>query len=288
MDAALRVKNLKEQLQLAESGLREQQTLEEQRQVLEPRYLETKESLHQSLKTLHSLPSNDRSRPKVLERSETLQGRMTELRQRLREIDHKLDALDEDMHSSIEHVRGQLIAVVIDRHPEAQGEWTSLQQSLKDQARARDFLQGVISSSEEVMVPLKTAIEARRTSRQRGLMNLIFGRNPSIIIAQYLDKTRQLLVQVLKETLNPIPTYLQAQQSAQGVRDLELLFSQLKSACEQPLAVKHIDGLFTELAEQCEAQITWLEAQRQSIGEALEETENAMRDWLERYTAGIS
>ncbi|MCB1136219.1 MAG: hypothetical protein KDK78_08130 [Chlamydiia bacterium] len=285
MSSPERVRQLHKQLARVEQALVEREKLEHQRQEIETKYEALKEELHEGIRRLHSFKDpHSTERKELAEKTERLQLQVSELSGIKGDIDHQLDNLEEDFEALQQQLRGHLVAEIIELHPNARPSWEAIQQSMKEIGEGHAHIRKGIDALQEVLTPMQTAMEARRTQRRRGLMNIIFGRNPTVVIAGYLDKAHQAAKSGYALNFEQRPAHLRTHHSAVNLSGLHEIFFKITQACEARDALKTLDTVFASLTKETEAMYETLQLDLAMVEGELDEIEAETRDWMQRYT----
>lgn len=276
------IQDLKEQILCAKSSFQKQQSLAEQREELEKKESQLQKSIEELQKKVCHQSSEKKLSPTDLQRSLQQQKEQLEtLTLHKREVDHQMDEVDEDFEPHIQQLKQRLVRSILQASPPSHASWKELEQKGKSLLEAQEFLRIEIEGGRDVTHFLNQALEARRTAGKRGFLNRIFGRNPSVIQAQYLEKAMKaaLLSQEKKETA--LPSALKGTALPDLAHSHRETLANLAKEIAQPMAVRKIDTLFPALFQTLEEQIASFTQAFEKLDGELESNEQAMDQWME-------
>lgn len=157
---------------------------------------------------------------------------------RLRELDTLLDHLEEHSPEKIENLENQLIARILDLHPELQKEYDEFQQALEQEETKYKNLQTLDKGLNSINELLQGALNARQKIRRKGILSYIFGTNPNQKISQHLHAIHEEIGTLLPwlDELGYDP-------------DFSDFFIELQRECKERWGFRKIDTFFKQAHE---------------------------------------
>lgn len=144
--------------------------------------LKQREDIHDAIIQL-----KERAERALLKHKESRQewDELTELKQKLRTIDHKLDELGEHQDEKLAELKEKLVASIQKSFPESAASYQQLCESLEE-FRSEEKRCMVLR---ERLRPFYEALSEGAASKQsQGLLGVLFGRNAKVILARAIRK----------------------------------------------------------------------------------------------------
>ncbi|MCC5832985.1 MAG: hypothetical protein JJU12_08100 [Chlamydiales bacterium] len=191
--------------------------------------------------------------------------KLANLKQKLQVIDHEIDEIGEDQDEKLGQLKKELVEAILKAFPEAEGSYQLLCQKLDafrtEEKRSNTLLQR--------LQPFYVALlEGAAVKRSRGLLGILFGRNPKVLLARAIRKASIEAERVYKQIEDP------------RFRDfLSCFLKEANRPWNGSLYKERFYELhreFTQLVDEAELQ------NRQAKQEAIK-TEEAIELWIEEY-----
>lgn len=267
------IHRLKEDLDKAEHALVQQARLGSQREELAQKLRITRQE------------AEDLAHQKAQGKQVDSQGtelklsQVKELEKHLQRLDHELDEVDQILEISASEVQAELIDALIQVEPSAKKTFQGFQDQVDLLVEQQRKLQLAINTTADILTPLSTAHEARRTARSRGWLNLIFGRHPNVIIAQYLGKAKVRAENTLLDEVEP----LMNPGLAGIITPWQQCLQDLVELLDSYHVIKHMDTKVAAVTKTLEEELHALKKAFQEKSDEVGELEKKTKEWIDHY-----
>jgi len=219
---------------------------------------------------------------------EDLKRQRKPLQRSKKDIDHKIDDMEDDLDVKIEDLKDQLIRAILHAFPDQHNEYIELCEKIEVTTTNVDHIHQIIDRCEKTIHYLQQSQHVRQKARSRGLLAWIFGSNPNAIVARYIEAANKE-VEALRTYLTDNKAALHS--NAQLSESTELMGKYVKEYdldYGKEWSVRTFyQKLYGEL-EELKTLLEGLQKVEQSLDDAQETVRRAYQKWLDLYTRGRS
>lgn len=196
------IARLKEKLLQNEVAYQDHHRLLDKREELNRLIQNRQDDLEKTLIQLHQNPRLEYEEAKTYDKLNNKINKdkalLEELKQKRRELDHRLDKTEELTSESLDHLRLELTEFILQQHPEQREERQQRNQQLEEQKQLERNLERLHEALKKLHSIITAIHETRRSINGRGILNYIFGISPNMIIERHLNECARLIEATLQ------------------------------------------------------------------------------------------
>lgn len=279
------IKKMKEELALLRLSQDQKSLLNNQRDELEAlinRMQDEKDALEKS-RYAQNLDEFD-AVARLIEQLNQKQRALSEMKTKLREIDHLLDQCEEQTKETLLKKEADLALLIIEQYPAEKLAYEDLQKGLKYAQLSQEGIQNLIKLHHHLLDLLQKIFEIRIKVRRQGIFSYVFGRSPNMEISQYLEA----LSKVAGNTIDSLEHY-----SARLGEDerISIVYAKtrtnladLQVLSKQTWNFKKIDDVMTTLQQTLSEGLERLEKVSQELQQEEAELQRTIQNWINKYS----
>jgi len=190
--------------------------------------------------------------------------------QKILEIDHLLDDLEEWTEEKTDAAKQELISLILTLHPEQERVYQDLSSKLNFNLVAKHRIDLIIRQLELITNALEMIKVKRMEVKRRGVLSYVLGPNPNVVIGRNLKK-------VCDEAKICVELDPQKEGLKEELQDLII-------HCQGRWGFQTIDNVLSPLKDQLAQHLIELQGQEKRLQEDILEFESQMADWIEQYS----
>ncbi len=270
-ETLLRIQRLKKQLSQSEEFQKDFKELIEARNTLETEIETLKEEVDK-LEINNLLPHSK-------------ENLLQECLVKQREIDHRLDNLEEWSDDRIAHIREELVFLILEIRPEQK----QVYQDLAASYHQIHDLKGIVSETEhyckQIIESISEALRIRGKVRKRSVFSYILGPNPNVLIAKRLQHIHEISSKMAEE-------FPDIEKNPAASKNLKALYEALEKQLNE-LAVhsrsrwgfKTLDTTFTEAKNNLKQILESHTLEQTAVDVKLCACEEDLDQWIEKNSS---
>jgi hypothetical protein len=198
------------------------------------------------------------------------------LKERLIEVDHRIDELEDDLEESRDKVRDRLVAAIVGGDSKKSTWYDDHVRTTTALDSEKKLLLAQEEIFREVKLELDEAIAGWKAANRRGLLTKMFGQSPSVLIGGHIEKGGKRA----KSGLMVIDKLLVGHEEVrEGTKDL---FSRIVGECERYWNYKTVGKVMVPLVEELKEYEGKLKAVLSQVEGRISELEEELDEWIER------
>jgi len=191
-------------------------------------------------------------------------------RQKMLEIDHLLDDLEEWTEEKTGEVQEELISLILKIHPEEKDVYQDLSSKLNFNLATKHRIDLVIRHLELITNALEMIKVKRMEVKRRGVLSYVLGPNPNVVIGKNL-----------KNVCDEAQTCVELDPQEEGLKK-EL--QDLIVHCQGRWGFQTIDKVLSPFKERLEQYLSELQDHEKKLQDEIIDIETQIADWIERYS----
>lgn len=212
------------------------------------------------------------------------QHALSEMKTKLREIDHLLDQCEEQTKETLLKKEADLALLIIEKYPTEKLAYEDLQKGLKYAQLSQEEIQNLIKLHNHLLDLLQKIFEIRIKVRRQGIFSYVFGRSPNMQISQYLEA----LSKVASNAIDSLEHYSTRLGEDERV---SLVYAKIRSnlidlqvLCKQTWNFKKIDDVMTTLQQTLSEGLERLEKVSLELKQEEAEIQRTIQNWINKYS----
>lgn len=196
------------------------------------------------------------------EREELLAG----LKKKIRELDKRLDTIDEDASTPYWEIEKELTSLLLDKFPE---EKDFYEKSLKRQQELKEAIENlgkVIETIDEVNAQVHQIIGTGEQSRKRGFLHFMFGKSPYLVALQKMETLKKRCQELME--------------SSPFKNELKPFLQPVIKACGASLYLRKLAAIFEGSKKELSSHLETLTKKKVELEKELAKAEQAHEKWL--------
>lgn len=188
------------------------------------------------------------------------------LKNKLRDLDHTLDHLEEHSIEKINELKKQLISQTLQNQSEKKNEFESLQEAISLNQEKLSHIEIVYGNLKQIDFLFSEMMQTRERIKRLNVLSYIFGGNPNVQISQYLSAIYDQI-----EILNPF---------IKEEEELALFLKEVQEECKQRWGFKKIDQYFYNTHQRLKKYLYVGFEEKSKLEEKQQSLEKQEDDWL--------
>jgi hypothetical protein len=187
------------------------------------------------------------------------------LKNKLRDLDHTLDHLEEHSIEKITELKKQLVLQILENQSEKKKEFESLQGAIFLNQEKLNHVETIYGNLKQIDLLFNEVMQARERIKRLNILSYIFGGNPNVQISQHLSAIHDQI-----EILNP---FIKEE-------ELALFLKEVQQECKQRWGFKKIDQYFYNTHQKLKKYLHVEYQEKSKLEEKLQALEKKEDDWL--------
>jgi len=217
-------------------------------------------ALEQEILKSHYKPAEIESKKKLIAACQT----------KMLEIDHILDELEEWTEEKTVQIKKELIALILERHPEQKHPYADLSSQLYVAQTMDTHLNSLELHLTNIVEAIDVMIEKRVDVKRRSILSYILGPNPNVVIGRCL----KAICDSAEACLADEPQ----------MEDLQEELQKIVQHCRARWGFRTIDQVFVPAKERMEAFLIKIHESREILDNEIENLERAKQNWIEEFS----
>ena len=219
------------------------------------------------------------------EESDSKEDLLQECLAKQREIDHRLDDLEEWTDEEASRVREEMISLILEIHPDQKQNYEDLAKNYQELCDLDRLTTKTEQNVKQMIESIEEAQQVRGKVRKRGVLSYIIGRNPNVLIGKSLQNIHQIAEDMLKQ----IPDLSRNSAAPKNLKtlygSLEKLLKDLSARTQGQWSFKTIDTTFTDAKENLELFLESHTLESKALRTKLKSSEIKLNDWIEKNSS---
>jgi hypothetical protein len=212
------------------------------------------------------------------------QHALSEMKAKLREIDHLLDQFEEQTKETLLKKEADLALLIIEHYPAEKMSYEDLQKGLKYAQLNQEEIQNLIKLHIHLLDLLQKIFEIRIKVKRQGIFSYVFGRSPNMQISQYLDALTKVASNAI-DSLEHYSTLLGEDERISIVyANTRTNLTDLQVLCKQTWNFKKIDYFMTTLQQTLSEGLEQLKKVSHELQQEEIEIEGTIQNWINKYS----
>ncbi len=199
-----------------------------------------------------------------------------------RQIDHRLDNLEEWSDERIAHIRQELISLILEIHPQQKQVYKDLAAGYQQIYDLKGMLGKTERCCKQIIESINEALRIRGKVRKRSVFSYILGPNPNILIAKRLQHIHEISSKMAKECPDIAKNRAASKNLKALYEALEIQLNELEAHSRSRWGFKTLDTTFTEAKNNLKQILESHNLERTAVDFKLCACEEDLDQWIEK------